>query len=89
MRYSEYVEASGRTAPDLGETGNKMHAALGMLSELGELADAFKRELAYGKAVDSQNVLEEVGDFCGIWLCTCEITPCRLTIHCSMWTRAT
>lgn len=63
MRYSEYVEASARTAPDLGKGNNNLHAALGMISEVGELADAFKRELAYGKAVDPQNILEEAGDF--------------------------
>ena len=34
-----------------------------MLTELGELADPPKRELAYGKDIDSVNVLEECGDF--------------------------
>jgi NTP pyrophosphatase (non-canonical NTP hydrolase) len=33
-----------------------------MLTEVGELADVFKKEMAYGKPVDWVNVKEEVGD---------------------------
>lgn len=40
------------------------HAWLGMVSELGEIADAYKASLIYGKEFDSTNLLEEVGDFC-------------------------
>jgi len=33
-----------------------------MLTEVGELADAFKKYMAYGKDVDWVNVEEEAGD---------------------------
>lgn len=39
-----------------------IHATLGMASEVGELADALKKHIIYGKALDEINVLEENGD---------------------------
>lgn len=40
----------------------KMHAALGVCGEAGELADAIKKEVIYGKPEDMQNLIEELGD---------------------------
>ena len=42
-----------------------MHALLGMMSELGELADAIKKHLIYGASLDEVNLIEELGD--GDW----------------------
>lgn len=39
-----------------------VHALLGMMSELGELADAFKKHLCYSKPLDLVNLVEENGD---------------------------
>jgi NTP pyrophosphatase (non-canonical NTP hydrolase) len=39
-----------------------VHALLGMMTELGELADVFKRHIFYGKPIDWVNVKEELGD---------------------------
>lgn len=39
-----------------------MHAMLGLMSELGELADALKKHLIYGKPLDMVNLVEELGD---------------------------
>lgn len=39
-----------------------IHAALGVTSEAGELADAVKKHLAYGRPLDATNVVEELGD---------------------------
>lgn len=38
------------------------HAVLGVAGEAGELADAIKKHLAYGKTLDLENVIEEIGD---------------------------
>ena len=38
------------------------HATLGVCSEAGELSDAVKKHLAYGKPLDLHNVIEELGD---------------------------
>lgn len=40
----------------------KLHAALGICGEAGELADAIKKAVIYGKREDMPNILEELGD---------------------------
>lgn len=40
----------------------KLHAALGICGEAGELADAIKKTVVYGKKEDMPNILEELGD---------------------------
>jgi hypothetical protein len=42
-----------------------MHAILGKLTEIGEVADQYKRHIFYGKSLDPVNTKEEVGD--GQW----------------------
>lgn len=63
MTNEQYREAGLRTWIPLA---NKMldvkHATLGMISEVGELADMLKRSLAYGKPFDRINAIEEIGD---------------------------
>lgn len=44
------------------KTGQLMHGAIGISGEAGELMDAVKKHVMYGKPLDSSNVLEEVGD---------------------------
>lgn len=39
-----------------------MHAAMGCATEAGELVDAIKKHLFYGKPVDRVNLIEEAGD---------------------------
>jgi NTP pyrophosphatase (non-canonical NTP hydrolase) len=39
-----------------------VHALLGIVTEAGELADAFKKHIFYGKPLDVANVDEELGD---------------------------
>jgi NTP pyrophosphatase (non-canonical NTP hydrolase) len=39
-----------------------MHAALGIAGESGEFADSLKKHLVYGKNLDIQNLIEELGD---------------------------
>lgn len=39
-----------------------LHAAIGAATEAGELLDAIKKAIFYGKAVDEVNFREEVGD---------------------------
>lgn len=44
------------------ETLELLHAAVGISGESGELLDAVKKHWAYGKELDVQNVMEELGD---------------------------
>lgn len=39
-----------------------LHMAVGVSGEAGELLDAVKRYAIYGKSIDHENVIEELGD---------------------------
>ncbi len=67
MDLNSYKEAAARTCPHLTklpdeDTLDNLHMVLGMLTEVAELADVFKKNLAYGKPIDWVNVKEEIGD---------------------------
>lgn len=65
---STYQNAAMRTAKDMGSTKmNLIHGALGVSSDAGELVDAIKKHTIYGKELDFDNVIEELGDV--LWFC--------------------
>ena len=43
-------------------SGMLNHAALGVAGEAGELVDAIKKHTIYGKPLDRENAIEELGD---------------------------
>jgi NTP pyrophosphatase (non-canonical NTP hydrolase) len=58
-----YQMQAMRTAAELeNKDADMLHAAMGIASEGGELLGAFKSAFAYGKELDLQNVIEEMGD---------------------------
>lgn len=63
LTFEEYQKLSIRTCNDLGDsTSNDTHMIFGMVTEVAELADAYKKHWAYGKELDMVNVKEELGD---------------------------
>ena len=60
MNYSEFV-AARFTKRHEGDDG-LMHCAVGISGEAGELLDAVKKLWVYGKPLDMQNAVEELGD---------------------------
>ena len=69
MNWSDYEKVSERTEkkfPDGKELDTMqmelLHAAIGISTEAGEILDAFKKHLIYGKDLDLINVAEELGD---------------------------
>ena len=74
MNGKDYVAGALRTehTPDFVRLGGApatdrmmarlLHATLGLMSEVGEIADALKKRLIYGKELDLVNLVEEVGD---------------------------
>lgn len=74
MKPSEYLEKCGRTDHDelqvekmierLSDknTARLTHYVLGVGTEAGELEDAVKKYIAYGRPCDAVNVAEECGD---------------------------
>jgi NTP pyrophosphatase (non-canonical NTP hydrolase) len=80
MDFKTYMEQASRTCAILdSKEQDNLHMVLGMLTEAGELADVFKKELAYNKPIDWVNVSEEIFDimwyianFCRINEIDCE-----------------
>lgn len=71
MTYTNQLQSAGdmheRLVQDLFKDmgslrDNMMHAAAGISGEGGELLDAVKKHWAYGKPLDVENVVEELGD---------------------------
>ncbi len=72
MNPSEYIAAARRTCNHdfpaiagraaLPDTIQLMHAAIGLATESGEVLDAMKKHLFYGKPIDRTNLVEEAGD---------------------------
>lgn len=59
VRYDVFVAGLFKhMAPEM----MKAHAAMGICGEAGELCDAIKKEIMYGKPIDRANVVEELGD---------------------------
>lgn len=63
MNIKEYCESVENTRAKLKSIdADNVHMLFGMLTEIGELTDAFKKQMAYNKDVDWVNVKEEIGD---------------------------
>lgn len=75
MTPTEYLQLSGITDDTTGQSMrmranrlcdaqsiNDLHAIIGIVTEAGELADAFKRYIFYNKPIDLVNIKEEAGD---------------------------
>lgn len=59
----EYQGLAARTCPDLGTPDlNERHMNLGVVTEIGETLDIFKKFLAYQKPIDIVNLGEELAD---------------------------
>lgn len=63
MQILDYINQSERTSAKLenGQLDN-FHYLSGMVTEVGELMDVFKKNIAYKKEIDWINVQEEIGD---------------------------
>lgn len=63
MNLNEYSEWTKNTCAKLDTPVlDTIHMLMGMTTEIGELTDCFKKQIAYNKAVDWTNVKEEIGD---------------------------
>jgi NTP pyrophosphatase (non-canonical NTP hydrolase) len=62
MKLNEFAKLAARTNAELAPGLDNLHMVLGVVTEAGELADIFKKNLAYNKLIDWVNVQEEIGD---------------------------
>jgi len=55
-----------KTHPETGKPFTNaeriQHSLMGIVTELGELTDIFKRHIYYGKDIDKEHLVEELGD---------------------------
>lgn len=63
MTFEDYTREAKRTIPNLGDSKlNQLHMVLGLVTEASEIADTYKKNLAYKKELDLVNIKEELGD---------------------------
>lgn len=63
MNIKEYFEKAKMTRSRLNSRlDDELHMVLGMVTEAGELADMYKKHIAYSRELDIANAIEEVGD---------------------------
>lgn len=75
MNLKQYSELASRTDAPLDDTYDKLHSVhmvMGMQTEVGELVDVYKKNLAYGKPIDEVNEKEEIGDLMWYIACHCK-----------------
>lgn len=75
MNLAEYADLASRTDAPLDGTYDKLHSVhmvMGMSTEVGELVDVYKKNLAYGKPIDETNEKEEIGDLMWYIACHCK-----------------
>lgn len=59
IRYDHFVH---RLFKQGAACGDLVHAGMGISGESGELLDAIKKHVVYGKELDRMNIIEELGD---------------------------
>lgn len=62
MKFSEFQNKSVRTFRRDNMMMDINHCALGVAGEAGEIIDTIKGTIYYGKALDIENIKEEIGD---------------------------
>jgi NTP pyrophosphatase (non-canonical NTP hydrolase) len=63
MEIQEYQKKASRTMANLESSLlDDLHMILGIQTEASEIADVYKKHIAYGKELDLVNVKEELGD---------------------------
>jgi len=65
--YEQMVSALKKSGNDIvktitGTQADLLHMAVGVVGEAGELIDAVKKHVIYGKELDRDNMIEELGD---------------------------
>jgi len=62
----DYIKGALRTEPQAYYPDRinmqALHAYMGLITEVGELVDTFKKHIFYGKEIDHENLVEELGD---------------------------
>jgi NTP pyrophosphatase (non-canonical NTP hydrolase) len=78
----EYQELAQRTCADLGSKKlNNLHMKMGLITELAEAIDVYKKKIAYKKDIDYVNLQEElIGDVFWYAVNYCRINKIALPV---------
>ena len=78
----EYQELAARTCADLGSKRlNNLHMKMGLITELAEAIDVYKKKIAYKKDIDYVNLQEElIGDVFWYAVNYCRINKITLPV---------
>jgi len=79
MDFNDYQALANATAKNLGDTGDLVHAAMGLAGEAGEFIDCVKRHTVYGQPFDSLNAREELGDL--LWFVALGCKALGVSMH--------
>lgn len=74
-----YQQLADRTAKHQDFNFDLTHAGLALPEEAGEFAGAVKKYLIYGKDIDKDNMLEELGDI--LWYVALAATTLEVTLE--------
>lgn len=77
--FNLFQDHAMRTAKEMSEEADLIHAALGLASEAGEFADAIKKSFAYDKELDVENLVEELGDL--LWFVALASKPLGVSLE--------
>lgn len=75
-KFSKFVEEKRKVMPNV--TLDRLHMAVGISGEAGELIDAIKKEWVYNKPSDTLNIREELGDLLFYIQGMCNIEKCTI-----------
>jgi NTP pyrophosphatase (non-canonical NTP hydrolase) len=87
MNIKEYQEQTNRTVPDTykgmenahSSKQHLLHASLGLSTEVGEINDTIKKCCIYNQPLDTDNILEEIGDL--LWYVSLLANQCDLLLE--------
>jgi len=77
MNLNEYAQKAGSTAPDTTTDMGRIHAAMGICGEAGEVMDHMKKVTFNNKDLDIKHLIAELGDIC--WYINLMITSLGTT----------
>lgn len=84
MNFETFLQTVKLREKPFAAEKRRLHGLVGMLSELGELADLVKRAFVYGKEFDAVNLLEEIGDYLWYAVLWCDANNVLMsTLDCS------
>ena len=66
MEIQQYQQEAKRTLHIMSDDRDRLHMVAGVISEVGEIVDIYKRHLAYGKELDKVHVLKKLEMYFGI-----------------------